>query len=156
MKTWNFIKYYHPDVASGKIDADSLFLITLKSVDSKDDFNSVIGKLSKNLNKKLTNPAPVETSKDILTKNQNFDWFQKSGKISSENIALLNSIYNLSSLNLIYIKVNFLGTRKLTLGYNFYYKISHSKTLKTRKFVITKKVIRCLRKLRLLQFVVCR
>lgn len=94
MKTWNFIKYYHPDVASGKIDADSLFLVTLKSVDSKDDFNSVIGKLSKNLNKKLTNPAPVETSNDILTKNQNFDWFQKSGKISSENRALLNSIYN--------------------------------------------------------------
>ena len=94
MKTWNFIKYYHPDVASGKIDADSLFLVTLKNVDSKDDFNSIIGKLSKNLNKKLTNPAPAETSKDILTKNQNFDWFQKSEKISSENRALLNSIYN--------------------------------------------------------------
>ena len=94
MKTWNFIKYYHPDVASGKIDADSLFLITLKNISSKDDFNSVIGKLSQHLNKNFTIPAPTETSKDVLAKNQNFDWFQKSEKISSENKALLNSIYN--------------------------------------------------------------
>jgi C-terminal processing protease CtpA/Prc len=94
MKTWNFIKYYHPDVASGKIDADSLFLTTLKNINSKDDFNSVIEKLSQNLNKNFTNSVPTETSKDILTKNQNFDWFQKNGKISSENKALLNSIYN--------------------------------------------------------------
>jgi C-terminal processing protease CtpA/Prc len=94
MKTWNFIKYYHPDVASGKIDADSLFLATLKNISSKDDFNSVIGKLSQHLNKNFTTPAPRETSKDVLAKNQNFDWFQKNGKISSENKAFLNSIYN--------------------------------------------------------------
>ncbi|MCS3870986.1 C-terminal processing protease CtpA/Prc [Chryseobacterium ginsenosidimutans] len=94
MKTWNFIKYYHPDVASGKIDADSLFLTTLKNISSKDDFNSVIGKLSQNLNKNFKNQAPTETSKDVLTKNQNFDWFQKNGKINSENKSFLNSIYN--------------------------------------------------------------
>ncbi|MCU7618608.1 S41 family peptidase [Chryseobacterium sp. PBS4-4] len=94
IKTWNFIKYYHPDVASGKIDSDSLFLVKIKSIDSKDDFNSVIEKLSQNLNKNLTTLAPIETSKDVLTKNQNFDWFQKNGKISSENKALLNSVYN--------------------------------------------------------------
>jgi C-terminal processing protease CtpA/Prc len=94
MKTWNFIKYYHPAVASGKIDADSLFLNTIKNISSKDDFNSIIGKLSQNLNKNFITLAPAETSKDILTKNQNFDWYQKNGKISSENKALLNSIYN--------------------------------------------------------------
>jgi len=93
-KAWNFIKYYHPDIASGKIDADSLFLVKIKSIDSKDDFNSVIEKLSQNINRNLTTPAPIETSKDVLTKNQNFEWFQKNGKISSENKALLNSVYN--------------------------------------------------------------
>ncbi|MDF2553430.1 MAG: hypothetical protein K0R77_2705 [Chryseobacterium sp.] len=46
MKTWNFIKYHHPDVAGGKIDADSLFLIKIKRINAKDDFNSVIGKLT--------------------------------------------------------------------------------------------------------------
>ncbi|GAA4151833.1 hypothetical protein GCM10022217_05980 [Chryseobacterium ginsenosidimutans] len=94
MKTWNFIKYYHPAVASGKVDADSLFLNTIKNISSKDDFNSIIGKLSQNLNKNFITLAPTETSKDILTKNQNFDWYQKNGKISSENKTLLNSIYN--------------------------------------------------------------
>lgn len=93
IKAWNFIKYYHPDLASGKTDADSLFLATIKNINSRDDFNSVINKLSKNLNKKLTILAPTETSKDILTQNQNFDWFQKNGKISSENKSLLNNIY---------------------------------------------------------------
>ncbi len=94
IKTWNFIKYYHPDVASGKIDADSLFLHTVKNINSKDDFNSVIGKLSQNLNKNLSIPAPAETSKDVLTQNQNFDWFQKNKNISAENKNLLNTIYN--------------------------------------------------------------
>ncbi|MFP3592676.1 S41 family peptidase [Chryseobacterium sp. SIMBA_038] len=94
IKTWNFIKYYHPDLASGKIDADSLFLVTIKNLSSKDDFNSVIGKLTQNLNKNFTIPAPIETSKDILTKNQSFKWFQKNGKINSENKALLDIIYN--------------------------------------------------------------
>ncbi|MCX8523030.1 S41 family peptidase [Chryseobacterium formosus] len=93
IKTWNFIKYYHPDVASGKVDSDSLFLSTIKNISSKDDFNSVIGKLSANLNKKLTHPVLAETSKDILAQNQNFDWFQKNKKISTENKNLLNNIY---------------------------------------------------------------
>ncbi|MFY1047356.1 S41 family peptidase [Chryseobacterium sp. GP-SGM7] len=93
IKTWNFIKYYHPDVAGGKVDVDSLFLNTFKNISSKDDFNSVIRKLSQHLNKNLTTPAPKETSKDVLAKNQNFDWFQKNGKVSSENKSLLNTIY---------------------------------------------------------------
>lgn len=93
IKTWNFIKYYHPDVASGKVDADSLFLNTIKNISSKDDFNSVIGRLSANLNKKLNHPASAETSKDILAQNQNFDWFQKNKKISTENKNLLDNIY---------------------------------------------------------------
>ena len=93
-KTWNFIKYYHPDVASGKIDADSLFLATSKNISSADDPNAIIKKLSQNLNNSSDIPAPAETSKDILTKNQDFSWFQRNRKINSENKALLNTIYN--------------------------------------------------------------
>ncbi|KUJ50942.1 S41 family peptidase [Chryseobacterium sp. JAH] len=93
LKTWNFLKYYHPDLASGKIDADSLFLGKIKSINSKDDFNSVIAQLTQNLNKNLITPAPTETSKDIITKNQNFDWFRNNKKISASNKDLLNNIY---------------------------------------------------------------
>ncbi|MBO6184738.1 MAG: hypothetical protein J6O88_08625 [Chryseobacterium sp.] len=93
IKTWNFIKYYHPDVAGKKIDADSLFLMSVKNISSQDDFNSVTNKLTVNLNKKFTTPAPAETSQDILSKNQNFDWFRKSKKVNQENKDFLNSIY---------------------------------------------------------------
>lgn len=93
IKTWNFIKYYHPDVASRKIDADSLFLVNVKNISSQDDFNSIVEKLTGKLNKKFTASAPAETSQDVLSKNQNFDWFQKNRKVSSENKDLLNTIY---------------------------------------------------------------
>ncbi|WP_210150046.1 S41 family peptidase [Chryseobacterium scophthalmum] len=94
IKTWNFIKYYHPDLAGGKIDADSLFLVNVKNISSQDDFNSIVDKLTGKLNKKFTASAPSETSQDVFTKNQNFNWFQKNRKISSENKDVLNSIYN--------------------------------------------------------------
>lgn len=94
IKTWNFIKYYHPDLATGKIDADSLFLMNVKNISSQDDFNSIVEKLTGKLSKKFTASAPAETSQDVFTKNQNFDWFQKNRKISSENKEVLNSIYN--------------------------------------------------------------
>ncbi|WP_139423069.1 S41 family peptidase [Chryseobacterium mulctrae] len=94
IKTWNFIKYYHPDLASGKIDADSLFLVNVKNISSQDDFNSIVEKLTGKLNKKFIASAPSETSQDVFTKNQNFNWFQKNRKISSENKEVLNSIYN--------------------------------------------------------------
>lgn len=94
IKTWNFIKYYHPDLAGGKIDADSLFLMNVKNISSQDDFNSIVEKLTGKLNKKFTASAPSETSQDVFIKNQNFNWFQKNTKISSENKDALNSIYN--------------------------------------------------------------
>ncbi|WP_426474744.1 S41 family peptidase [Chryseobacterium balustinum] len=93
IKTWNFIKYYHPDLASRKIDADSLFLVNVKNISSQDDFNSIVDKLTGKLNKKFTASAPAETSQDVLSKNQNFDWFQKNRKVSSEDKDLLNTIY---------------------------------------------------------------
>lgn len=94
IKTWNFIKYYHPDLASGKIDADSLFLVNVKNISSQDNFNSIVEKLTGKLNKKFTSSVVAETSHDVFTKNQNFNWFQKNRKISSENKDALNSIYN--------------------------------------------------------------
>lgn len=93
IKTWNFIKYYHPDLARGKVNADSLFLANVKGVNTNDDFNAVITKLTSKLNKNFVTSAPIETSKDLMLQNQNFDWFQKNRKISAGNKDLLNNIY---------------------------------------------------------------
>lgn len=93
IKIWNFIKYYHPDLASGKVNADSLFLANVKDVNTNNDFNAVITKLTSKLNKNFVTSAPTETSKDLMLQNQNFEWFQKNRKISAGNKDLLNNIY---------------------------------------------------------------
>ncbi len=93
IKIWNFVKYYHPDLASRKIDADSLFLVNIEKVNTKQNFNEIITLVTRNLNTQFSSPPIIETQKDILSVNQNFDWFQKNKKISKENKDLLNSIY---------------------------------------------------------------
>jgi len=93
IKTWNFIKYYHHDLASRKIDADSLFLVNIENVSPKQNFNEIITLLTRNLDIKTSSKPIVEDQKDILSVNQNFDWFQKNKKISPENKKLLNDIY---------------------------------------------------------------
>ncbi|WP_312900344.1 S41 family peptidase [Chryseobacterium taichungense] len=93
IKTWNFIKYYHPDLASRKMDADSLFLMNVEKVNAKENFNDVIKLLTQNLNTRFSTPPIVETQKDLLSVNQNFDWFRKNKKISPENKSLLDNIY---------------------------------------------------------------
>lgn len=93
IKTWNFIKYYHPDLASKKMDADSLFLINVEKINSKQDFNEIVKQLTQNLKTEFFMAPIIEDQKDILSVNQNFDWFQKNKKISQENKNLLNTIY---------------------------------------------------------------
>ncbi|PRB01856.1 hypothetical protein CQ046_14245 [Chryseobacterium sp. MYb7] len=94
MKTWNFIKYYHPDFAEGKKDTDSLFLATIGKVNEKTDENTIITLLSKGLSNTFTSAPVIDNPKDVLAVNQNFKWYQKNKKISSENKILLNDIYN--------------------------------------------------------------
>lgn len=93
IKTWNFVKYYHPDLASGKIDADSLFLVNIEKVRPKQNFNEIITLVTQNLNTQFSSPPIIDNNKDILSVNQNFDWFQKNKKITAENKNLLNNIY---------------------------------------------------------------
>lgn len=93
IKTWNFLKY-HPDIASGKKDADSLFLSTVENVTGKSDVNSIINLLTANLNHQFSGKPVVDDSKDVWSVNQDFSWYQKNKKISSENKAFLNNVYN--------------------------------------------------------------
>lgn len=93
IKTWNFLKYYHPDIAGGKTDADSLFLKTVEKVNNQADANSVITILTENLDNQFSIAPATDLEKDILSANQNFNWYKKNKKVSSENKALLNNIY---------------------------------------------------------------
>jgi C-terminal processing protease CtpA/Prc len=93
IKTWNFVKYYHRDLASGKNDADSLFLVNIEKVRPNQNFNEIITLITQNLNTQFSSLPIIDNNKDILSVNQNFDWFQKNKKITAENKNLLNNIY---------------------------------------------------------------
>ncbi|MDR6919171.1 MULTISPECIES: S41 family peptidase [Chryseobacterium] len=93
-KTWNFLKYYHSDIAGGKINADSLFLATVGKVNSQSDINTIIHLLSENLNHTFSKVPVSDHEKNILSVNQDFGWFQKSKKISAENRLFLNNAYS--------------------------------------------------------------
>lgn len=93
MKTWNFIKYYHPDLASGKVSADSLFLANIEKVNDQSDANSIIKQLSGKLSNSFLSSVVVDQPKDILAVNQNFDWYKKNKTINPENKENLNKAF---------------------------------------------------------------
>jgi len=87
-KVWNFTKYYHPALAKGTVNADTLFfsnLPLLDKVESNEEFDLFIQNYLKKLPKTvaISNTKPV--SGKLLTTNKEQKWF-KSGKIFSSSI----------------------------------------------------------------------
>lgn len=94
IQTWNFLKYYHPDLASGKIDADSLFLENIQHITTFKNSNAIIEALTQNLNNSFSKPIVKDDTEDIIRWNQNFTWYSRHKKISKHNRLLLQTIYN--------------------------------------------------------------
>jgi C-terminal processing protease CtpA/Prc len=90
-KLWNFLKYHHPDLASGKIDADSLFLENIHQ--PQINFNTSIALLTKNLNNRFTIKAEPNSEVDVIKLNQDVNWLQKIPNIKRKYKKLLNDIY---------------------------------------------------------------
>jgi hypothetical protein len=77
-KTWNWLKYYHPDFATGKVKADSVFLQYLPEVDKASD-NAVFNRLITHILGQLSIPVnDAVTVKQFAWPNflvQNLDTF---------------------------------------------------------------------------------
>lgn len=87
-KVWNFTKYYHPALAKGTVNADTLFftnLPILDKIESNEEFDLFIKNYLKELPKTIavSNAKPV--SGKLLTTNKDQKWF-KSGKIFSSSV----------------------------------------------------------------------
>ncbi|WP_300662961.1 S41 family peptidase [Fluviicola sp.] len=94
-KAWNFIKYYHPDLATGKIDADSLFLANIQRINSKQTCDEVIAVLIADLSKPTSLKKQfVSKETDLLKQNQDFGWYEKNSEISKKTRATLRTIYD--------------------------------------------------------------
>lgn len=95
-KTWNFVKYYHPSLAKGAVDADSLFFKMLPLVDkpqSKKQFNELVSKFLKELPVSTKNEKAKTPSGKILKLNTDRAWFSKSNIFDKENKQVLAMIY---------------------------------------------------------------
>lgn len=96
-KIWGFLKYKHPAVASGKLDADSIFLSNLPAVDkakSNTEFNAAISNMLQQLGavKKLTVPIKPPAAK-VITNNIDNSWYAAAKYLSKANSQKLQFIY---------------------------------------------------------------
>jgi C-terminal processing protease CtpA/Prc len=95
-KTWNYLKYYHPDLASGKVDADSLFLKhlpeILKTTDEK-TFNRLIGGVLSNLSTPVKRVESQKEVNDLLDQNLDFKWYENGTAFDKKNKQSLRLIF---------------------------------------------------------------
>jgi C-terminal processing protease CtpA/Prc len=113
-KVWGFLKYNHPVLTSGKVDADSLFLAKLKDIDAAKThkgMESVIVKLLRSLNTTHAYKiAVVDDGDKELLKNIDYRWYTSDSFFSAGLRKQLQQIYGHRSTSpdhYYYLKRNF-------------------------------------------------
>lgn len=94
-KVWNYVKYYHPFVAGGRINADTLFLQNIGAVDqikTTQEFNAFVNSFLDKLPKTEKTKSWKNTAK-LLTKNRTNKWFTSDRLFSRENKKRLTAIF---------------------------------------------------------------
>lgn len=113
IKIWGFLKYYHPEVASGKFDWDEQ-LINLMKLTEKTTNKEELSSVYVNWIKQLGSINKQKTNSDSKTKyiNRNFDltWTQNNNFLSIELSQLLKNIEeNRHKKTQHYVKANKVG-----------------------------------------------
>ncbi|OHT46300.1 S41 family peptidase [Flavobacterium tructae] len=89
-KVWGFLKYYHPAVASGKINWDEKLFEVLPKIEkaqTKEEFSATIEKWIESLGEVSANtPAAPDSKTDYFYKNLNLEWTQK-GKLFTKSLS---------------------------------------------------------------------
>lgn len=89
-KVWGYLKYYHPQVASGKFDWDKQLFVVLPKIEqakTKEEFSLVLENWIDSLGE-VKKIAPIIPEKDIEYFDKNFDlsWIN-SNKLFSKNLS---------------------------------------------------------------------
>ncbi|MFC2119265.1 S41 family peptidase [Bacteroidota bacterium] len=95
-KIWGFLKYYHPNVAKGNINWDSVFIAQMqriKTINNDDDYNNEIIEILINAGESDYYTDTLVTFSDSQKINYDFRWLEKSKILNTKN-----------SLDLIYIR----------------------------------------------------
>ncbi|MCW4470702.1 S41 family peptidase [Flavobacterium sp. MFBS3-15] len=94
-KVWNYVKYYHPSVAGGSINADTLFLQNIGTVDqikTTEEFNAFVSSFLDKL-PKAENKKPFKSTAKLLTKNRDKKWFTSGRLFNKSNKKKLVEIF---------------------------------------------------------------
>ena len=93
-KVWNHVKYYHPALASGTINADTLFLENIDIVDkikNQADFNKFIATFLVKLPTATKKAAKVKGKMHM--QNKDTKWYTSARLFTSENKKKLKAIF---------------------------------------------------------------
>lgn len=96
-KIWNFTKYYHPDLASGKINADTLFFKNLAVIDAiqdKDAYNSFIQDYIDKLQIPKNKKVKRDNSKKMIMQNLDQKWFSSNKLFTSASRKKLAALFD--------------------------------------------------------------
>ena len=94
-KVWGFLKYYHPNVTTGKIDWDSELVEKIKLIkeaNNKEENNIIYSEWIKKLGKIKECKKSNYNVPDSLKYNLNIDWINDSSIFTNEMISSLNYI----------------------------------------------------------------
>ncbi|MET0394417.1 MAG: S41 family peptidase [Chitinophagaceae bacterium] len=95
-KLWNFIKYYHPALAAGPVDADSLFFRHLPAAEQASNTNAFNAFVAAFLDG-LPAPPPGGGGSDtarVIYRNLDLDWFRQGQLINRSNKDKLNRLFS--------------------------------------------------------------
>ncbi len=113
-KVWGFLKYYHPQVASGKFDWDQQLIDLLpkiKSAKSREELSQVYLSWLNQLGKvKICKPCQKKTKNEYFNKNFDLSWIENKKLFSEE---LSNRLRHIENNRLLkkhyYVKYGLLG-----------------------------------------------
>ena len=98
VKTWNFLKYNHQKITSGKMDADSFFLAKyeqLKSIKTREELNHVLIQTIQSLGSlKLNSTLPQVAMKNVIKINPIHRWYVQSKDLNDSLKEILLQVYN--------------------------------------------------------------
>lgn len=93
-KTWGFLKYYHPEVAKGKINWDSVLVSLIPQVTNanKEKLNIIYKNLLNNLGEVAVYKADKNNGAGWSKKNLNLNWLGDGRYFTGETVLKLNHI----------------------------------------------------------------
>ncbi len=94
-EVWGFLKYHHPNVASGTINWDSVFIAHIDPVIATTNSAQLNAELSALITAAgpINNPRTASLSVDIFAKNHDLRWLQDSSVLNEQTRKSLQFIY---------------------------------------------------------------